>query len=128
MPKHPIIRKIYLYLFTLVGLALVTIGCVRLVGLGLKTFVFTKADVYYEYPMARPIKTPLIIEESQKPTEFEQPTKEEVEEYQQKQKSSNRQREAADSLAMIIVGLPLYLYHWQLIKKEKGATYMNDSL
>ena len=118
MNKHPIIRKIYLYLFTLVGLALITIGGVRLVGLGLKTFIFTKADVYYEYPMARPIKAPP-IEENQKTMEFEQPSKEEVEEYQRKQKSSNRQREAADSLAMIIVGLPLYLYHWRLIKKDK---------
>ena len=119
MNKHPLIRKIYLYLFTLVGLALITIGGVRLVGLGLKTFIFTKADVYYEYPMARPVKAPLIIEEDRKTTEFEQPTKEEVEEYQRKQKNSNRQREAADSLAMIIVGLPLYLYHWRLIKKDK---------
>lgn len=125
MNKHPIIRKIYLYLFTLVGLALITTGGVRLVGLGLKTFIFTKADVYYEYPMARPIKTPPIIEEGQQTTEFEQPTKEEVEEYQQKQKSSNRQREAADSLAMIIVGLPLYLYHWRLIKKDKEENETN---
>lgn len=119
MSTHPIIRKIYLYLFTLVGLALVTIGGVWLVGLGLKTFIFTKAGVYYEYPMARPLKVPPIVEEGQQTTEFKQPSKEEIEEYQQKQKSSNRQREAADSLAMIIVGLPLYLYHWRLIKKDK---------
>lgn len=118
MDKHPIIRKIYLYLFTLVGLALITIGGVRLVGLGLKTFIFTKADVYYEYPMTRPVKAPP-IEGSEVVAEFQQPSKEEVEKYQQKQKSSNRQKEAADSLAMIIVGLPLYLYHWRLIKKDK---------
>ena len=52
MNKYPLIRKIYLYLFALIGLVLITIGCVRLVGLGLKTYIFTKADIYIEYPMA----------------------------------------------------------------------------
>ena len=118
MMQHPLIRKIYLYLFALVGLALVTIGGVRLVGLGLKAFIFTKADVYYEYPMARPIKAPPVDSEKII-VDVEQPSKEEIEEFQRKQKSSQRQREAADSLAMIIVGLPLYLYHWNLIKRNK---------
>lgn len=118
MIQHPLIRKIYLYLFALVGLALVTIGCVRLVGLGLKTFIFTQADVYYEYPMSRPIKISPVDSEKGL-IEPEQPSKEEIDEYQRKQKSSQRQREAADSLAMIIVGLPLYLYHWALIKRNK---------
>jgi len=115
--KYHLIRKIYLYTFSLVGLVLVVIGGVRLVGLGLKTFVFTKADVYYEYPMVRPVK--VMPTPEGKTEEFQQPSKEEVEEYQRNQKISNRQREAAESLAMIIVGLPLYLYHWRMVKKDK---------
>ncbi len=117
MNKYPLIRKIYLYLFALIGLVLITIGCVRLVGLALKTYIFTKADVYYEYPMARPVKVAPV--EGDKTEEIQQPTKEEVEEYQNKQQTANRQREAAESLAFIIVGLPLYLYHWNMIKKDK---------
>ena len=38
---------------------------------------FTKADIYYEYPMARPVKVALIPEG--KAEEFQQPSKEEVE-------------------------------------------------
>jgi hypothetical protein len=34
---------------------------------------------------------------------------------------SERQRSAANSLAFIIVGLPIYLYHWSLIRKEKNS-------
>lgn len=117
MNKYPLIRKIYLYLFALIGLVLITIGCVRLVSLALKTYVFTKADVYYDYPMARPVKIAPV--EGEKVEEFQQPTKEELEEYQNKQQAANRQREAAESLAFIIVGLPLYLYHWNVIKKDK---------
>jgi len=115
--KYQLIRKIYLYTFSLVGLVLVVIGGVRLVGLGLKTFVFIKADVYYEYPMARPVKVAPIPEG--KAEEFQQPSKEEIEAYQRDQRTANRQREAAESLAMIIVGLPLYLYHWRMVRKEK---------
>lgn len=116
MTKYPLIRKIYLYLFALIGLVLITVGCVKLVGLALKTYIFTKADIYYEYPMVRPVKPP--IPEGQE-TELQQPNKEEVEEYQKNQRTSQRQREAAEALAMIIVGLPLYLYHWRIIKNEK---------
>lgn len=43
--KHyPLIRTIYLYLFALLGLVLLTIGGVRFVDMGLKAFVFTKAE------------------------------------------------------------------------------------
>ena len=123
MNKYPLIRKIYLYLFALIGLVLITIGCVRLVGLGLKTYIFTKADIYIEYPMARPLKIAPIGDE--KTEELQQPTKEEIEEYQNKQQAANRQREAAESLAFIIVGLPLYLYHWSMIKKDKKEEIAN---
>ncbi|MEK7593134.1 MAG: hypothetical protein AAB464_00225 [Patescibacteria group bacterium] len=129
MNKYPLIRKIYLYLFALIGLVLITIGCVRLVGLGLKTYIFTKADVYYEYPMARPVKNPPAggaPVEGEKAEELQQPTKEEIEEYQNEQRTSNRQREAAESLAFIIVGLPLYLYHWKVIKKDKKEENKNE--
>ena len=37
---YPLIRTIYLYLFALLGLALLTIGGVRFVDMGLKAFVF----------------------------------------------------------------------------------------
>lgn len=114
MNKHPLIRKIYLYLFALVGLILISIGGVRLVGLGLKAYVFTKADIYYECPMVQPLRTG-----GETLQEIHQPSAEEIEEYQRKQQASQRQREAAESLAMLIIGAPLYFYHWQMIKKDK---------
>ena len=44
--------------------------------------------------------------------------KAEEEEQQAKQRTSDRQRQAATALAQLIVGLPLYAYHWTVIKKE----------
>lgn len=120
MSKYSWIRKVYLYTFALVGLVLIVIGAVRLIGLALKAYIFTKADIYYQYPVARPIKAPPpgAVNAGEK-TEFQEPSKEEVEEYDRNQRSSQRQREAAEALAMIIVGAPLYWYHWRVIKKDK---------
>ena len=123
MNKYPFIRKIYLYLFTMVGLSLVVIGGVQLVNLGLKAYVFTKADVYYDYPRVMATKAP--IEPGGEPVEIGQPSQEEIDEYQTKQKTSQRHRDAANALAYIIVGLPLYLYHWSVIKKDKGEELTN---
>ncbi len=119
MNKYPIIRKIYLYLFALIGLSLVVIGGVKLVSLGLKTYVFTKADIYYEYPAARPVKVAPV--EGEKNAELQAPSKEEVEKFQENQRTSQRHRDAAESLAYIIVGAPLYFYHWRMIRKDKES-------
>lgn len=120
MNKYPLIRRIYLYLFALVGLLLITIGCVRLVSLALKTYVFKQADIYYNYPMAKPVPAALEGEVATSTVQRE-PTKEEIKEFEEKQRTSNRQREAAESIAFIVVGVPLYLYHWRAIKRDKEA-------
>lgn len=112
MAKYPLIRKIYLYLFSLIGLGLMAVGTTRLVSLLLRTYVLTKADVFYQYPAPRP---PMM----QKETGFEEPSSKEVAEFESKQRIANHQREAAEALAQIIVGLPLYLYHWSVIRRDK---------
>ncbi len=136
LEKHPLIRTIYLYLFTIVGLALVVSGAVRFIDMGLKVFIFTKADdpqklqQYYSYPI-----TPVSVEKLQtytQSTSTELTDEEKIalkswladyQKYQEQSKkidylASQRQRDASSSLAMILVGLPLYLYHWRIIRKE----------
>lgn len=107
------IRLIYLYLFSFVGLIVFVIGCVRLVDLGLKVVVFNNADIYVSYPIApyKDVNDPRSRE--QIVTENEQQQKAQMEESKR-----NRQREISSSLAMILVGAPLYLYHWSSIQKE----------
>ncbi|MCL4392476.1 hypothetical protein M1413_04060 [Patescibacteria group bacterium] len=105
MNNHPLVRKIYLYLFSLIGLVLAVTGLVRLVDLGLRSFVFTAADQYSPYPATGPAGNG--------------PSAAELQAYQDQQTTSNREREASESLAFLIVGIPLYWYHWRIIKKEK---------
>jgi disulfide bond formation protein DsbB len=109
------IRKIYLYLFALIGLVISTIGAVQLVDLGLKTFVFPQADINYAYPMAKPISTMGPTSTAQEPSQAE------MDKFNAQQRTSQRQRDAASALAMLIVGVPLYAYHWRVIKREQGT-------
>lgn len=100
------LRLLYLYLFSLIGLLIVVIGGIQLVNLGLKLTLFKDADRYY-------IATPALNE---KGVAIE--SKEEMEKRQEIEVRNQRQRDFVESISMIVVGLPLYLYHWSIIKKE----------
>jgi len=131
--KKSIIRTIYLYLFTLVGLFLIVIGGVHFLDMGLKAFVFTKAEeeirlehkqppmLYSETTMKNIVKNKKISSDQQ--IEIENWIVDYVEWKGQKDLidpvTSRRHREASINLAMMIVGLPLYLYHWRTIKKDQ---------
>lgn len=99
------IRLIYLYLFSFIGLLVVVIGSIKLVNLGMKQFIFKEAD-RYEY-----ITSYNLNEEAKKQEEINRINME-------KDLARQRQRELSDSLSMIIVGLPLYFYHWRIIQKQ----------
>jgi len=107
------IRLIYLYLFSFVGLLVFVIGCVRLVDLGLKIVVFNNADMYTSYPI-----TLKMGPDDKRTTEEIKQENDLQQKVQLEESKRNRQREVSSSLAMIIVGAPLYLYHWKAIQKD----------
>ena len=101
------IRLLYLYLFSFVGLLISIIGSIQLVDLGLKNYVFRVSEyAYYVDP---------VVSEKQtiSPEEMEKRNKEE--------QTNQRKRQLSNSIAMILVGVPVYLYHWKTIKKEQKA-------
>ncbi len=134
--KHGLVRTIYLYLFALVGLALLVVGVVRFLDMGLKVFVFTHADdpekiqrnYYYSFPIpveklqSSDIATILTDDEELVLKNFlENYKKWQEEEAKIDYLGSKRQKEASTNLALILVGLPLYLYHWRTIRKDIKA-------
>lgn len=101
------IRLLYLYLFSFVGLLIVIIGSVSLVNLAIKTYIFPEADTYFNYsPALLPDGKPIAVDE------------ERMKEQQNTEQKRSRQRDLAQAVAMIIVGSPVYLYHWKTIRKE----------
>jgi len=105
------LRKSFLYIFATVGLILMIIAGVSLIDLGLKTYVFTKADNYcYNYVMP--------VDKAGNTTE---PTAQQLADQKkqcEEQRSANKQSQASNAIAMLIVGLPLYFYFWMTIRKE----------
>lgn len=141
--KDNFIRTIYLYLFALVGLAVLVIGVGQLVDLGLKVFVFKYADAnQYQYDYSKPVSLTYDMElskvenlsecgadcnltESQleqidnwladyKIWQAEQNNVEKIDYRRQ-----SRERQASRAISLILIGLPLYLYHWTVIKKDR---------
>ena len=133
---YPLVRTIYLYLFTLLGLTLLTIGGVRFIDMGLKAFVFTKAEeeqrLLYKTPLMIPVEVKKLeeVEESKKEFCLSEKDRAAIEQWLADYKNwkerrasidpvtARRHRDASLNLAMILIGLPLYLYHWRIIKKE----------
>jgi len=130
---HPLVRTIYLYLFALVGLALLISGSVRFVNMGLKAFVFTKAEQDMKMDYMRPMSPPMSVEKVEQAEEGAELSESEraqirnwLEDYEQWEEeiegvdylTSRRHRDAATNTSLILVGLPLYLYHWFIIKRE----------
>ncbi len=108
------IRLLYLYLFSFVGLLISIIGSIQLTDLAIKAYVF-KVE---EYPV---FVSPEIIEDSKISIEQQKAQQETMMKQQVREAGNQRKRQISNSLSMIAIGLPVYLYHWLTIKKESKA-------
>ena len=125
---------IYLYTFAMLGLVLLTIGGVRFLDMGLKVYVFTKAEeqerIIYKQPAYAPFPVERIQEIEKGETELTAQEHEslkrwlvEQENWERRNEEINpvtaqRHRNASFNLALILIGMPLYFYHWRVIKKD----------
>jgi hypothetical protein len=112
------IKKAYLYLVSLISLIIMIVAAVTLINMALKAWVFTKADdVYRSYPvMACPAMDSSVqikVPECNDPDFAKK-----QDEAESQRRSAQRQSDAARSIAMIIVGAPVFYYHWKLARKE----------
>lgn len=136
-----LVRTLYLYLFSFIGLIVTVVGAIGLLNLGLKVFVFTQADkdMYSGYQSCAPEAINKFPSSAVQPTTTAATSsqvcltaqeKADMDQWiasykisQEQNKNvdpltAQRQRDLATNLAMIIVGFPLYLIHWATIRKE----------
>ena len=128
----PIIRTIYLYIFALVGLIIVITGSIRAFTMALEVFVFKDIDKQEQLSYARPFSASYVdglktIQNDESLTEEDRESikawLDDYENWKVENESfdhvgARRQKETASILASVMVGFPLYLYHWNLIKTE----------
>ncbi|MFH1534031.1 MAG: hypothetical protein ABID64_03805 [Nitrospirota bacterium] len=133
--KTSMIRKVYLYLVTAITIIVLLIGFIGLINLLLKEYVldvkgYQETERYWEceepvdmymkeeMAMSDPVAVPVVTEEVGMTDEEMDECIAETREQREMQRMNDLKRDLAQYLAMILVALPLYLYHWGVIKKE----------
>lgn len=115
------IKKVYLYLVSLISLVILVIAGIMIINLGLKAFIFTNADDNYYYPAQ------LVCSEGKNPDGSalyrdpgcDNPNYEtEQRKAEEQRRAAQKQSDASYALAMIIIASPVFLYHWKLARKE----------
>lgn len=111
------IKKIYLYLVSVIALVIAVIGAIMLVNMALKTWVFPKADNnYYTPPCNIMVKGP---DGTITPSSECDPKAQALQEKQDAEnRAAQKQRDAAQALAFILVATPIWFFHWRLAKRE----------
>jgi hypothetical protein len=117
------IKKIYLYLVSVIALVIAVVGAIMLLNMGLKAWVFTKADQDYyqiEYYQCKAnqsvdVSKPVNASEANcTEQELKDLTKQRDE-----RRSAQKQRDASQALSMLVIAAPVWFFHWRLAKREQ---------
>ncbi len=126
--KVAIIKNLYLYLVSFVALMMVVVSTADMLQIVLKKYVFTKADQdYYSYSsfdcggmMAPKGPTPAAPETAKPPTTEECKQREaEAKKQAEENRAAQRQRDLVRDISFILVGIPLFAYHWNVVRKKE---------
>lgn len=111
-----IIRNVYLYTFSAVGLIFMIVGAAILVNVVLKTYVFP-LEHYSEYYYSR-CGDYIYMDNSKEDFDMETCEANEADD-RATEDSDARKRDMAVGFSNLMVGLPLWLYHWKTIQRRK---------
>lgn len=107
------LKKAYLYLVSVISLVIAVVGAIMLINMALKTWVFPKADQnYYSYPC------PAAAVPDGKPVNCDQAALDQQKKMDMENRAAQKQRDAAQALAMLLVATPVWWFHWRLARKE----------
>ncbi|GAC1412629.1 MAG: hypothetical protein NVSMB66_2160 [Candidatus Doudnabacteria bacterium] len=104
------IKKTYLYAVSLVSLVIIIIGATMLVNLGLKAALGVQE---VSYPQQCSMPTP-----ESKPTTCDAVFEKQRAEADKQNQIQNKKRDVAQALAFLVVGTPVFWYHWKLARQE----------
>ncbi len=116
--RGTVIKNIYLYLVSFVALMMMVISTATIIDSVLKTYVFKSANNFYSYPAPGCDGN---VYAGQPAISAEQCAKQEqINKKQQEQNAkADFQRTMVWSISMLIVAIPLFSYHWYLIRKKE---------
>ncbi|MCX6781159.1 MAG: hypothetical protein NT003_03555 [Candidatus Magasanikbacteria bacterium] len=120
-----IIRNLYLYVVSAISLFMIVFALVSLVNLGLRTWIFPKADDnYYSAPMGQPACVPSKDGTVVCPTAADQAKIDaQNKQAQADNAQAQRQRDLVQNISFLIVSLPLFTYHWMVIRRDRAESH-----
>lgn len=125
-PRSNVIKNIYLYLVSFVALMMVIFSMADTVNIALRTWVFTKADrAFFSEPYLACESGKIAVQDNAPraitPEEC-QIAQDRSKKQQEEQRIAEKQRDAVRDISMIVVGIPLFMYHWMIIRKKERNT------
>ncbi|MBI5221346.1 MAG: hypothetical protein HY979_00885 [Candidatus Magasanikbacteria bacterium] len=122
--KTAVIKNIYFYLVAFVALMMVVFSLADLINTALRTWVFTKADNFDYYAGPVPACDPTVAKtlDSSTPKISDAECAKVEATNKQRQKDSQegqRQRDMVRDISMIVVGIPVFIFHWMTIRKKE---------
>ncbi len=119
-PKTHIIKNIYLYLVCFVTLMMMVVAVGDIIQIGLKKYIFTKADQDMYYPTmtcSPPVPTADKTSPAVKPEDC---AKQQADEQKRSldAREAQRQRDLVRDISFIVVSLPLFAFHWSLVRRK----------
>lgn len=108
------IKKAYLYVVSLVSLIIIIIGATMLVNMGLKTVL--GVNDFRSYPQQPCAAQPTAPDG--KTVACDPEFAKQQAEYDKQTQKDQKKRDVAQALAFIIVGSPVFWYHWKLARQE----------
>lgn len=122
-PKTALIKTVYFYTVSLIALMMIVFSTADLINLGLKTWVFPKADLneYREPPCAAMIMKDPAIQETEEMYQNRIVQCEQSKINEEDARAIRNQKDAVRDISFLVVGIPLFLYHWMTIRREQKA-------
>ncbi len=122
--KTSLIRTLYFYVISAIGLLMISFSTADLINLGLKTWVFPKAEEFY-FSCPRPVPEPT-DQEGRKADQDQQFCLEE-QKRQLEQRIQARAASAVRDFSFLVVGLPLFWFHFRVAQKERREDKENGN-
>lgn len=119
-PKITIIKNIYLYLVSFVALMMIVFSVSSLINVVLKTYVFKQADNFGYYPTKSAcLNTPTIAGQPQMTPDQCAEQERDMAKQQEQNTRASRQNTIVQDISLIVVAVPLFAYHWRIIRKKE---------
>jgi hypothetical protein len=114
--KSHLVKTIYLYVVSVIGVIMIATGVIGLVNTTVKLIVFDKYPVPYYTDF---VKEPAVTGAKDERT-AEQKAQDELKAEERRDQTRKEQmvNDLTDGIALTVVGSVLYTYHWRLARKE----------